>query len=131
MTLQAYRDAYYEYSGKASDIARQLGFAGIAVIWLFKTNGAEDGYYTLDSDLFRAGFLIVVALSLDLLQYVVSAAIWGIFTRHIEKRGGKTTRMGQAPIYLNWPGLFFFWTKLAAVLVAYAVLLRFLWCHVA
>jgi len=36
MNLQDYRDDFYTYSGKASDISRQLAFAGIAIIWIFK-----------------------------------------------------------------------------------------------
>ena len=36
MKLRNYRQTYYDYSGKASDIARQLSFAGIAIIWIFK-----------------------------------------------------------------------------------------------
>lgn len=130
MKLEDCRKAYYDFSGKASDIARQLGFAGIAVIWLFKANGDGDGYYALHSNLFLAGLLIVAALSLDLFQYVFSAAIWGFFSRRIEKRGAKATGTVDAPIYLNWPGLFFFWTKLIVMMIAYGVLLRFLWCHV-
>lgn len=35
MTLSDYLASYYELSGKASDVSRQLAFAGIAVIWVF------------------------------------------------------------------------------------------------
>ncbi len=36
MKLSDYRETYYEFSGKLSDVSRQLSFAGIALIWLFK-----------------------------------------------------------------------------------------------
>jgi hypothetical protein len=36
MKLQKARDTYYEYSGKLSDITRQLSFAGIAIVWIFR-----------------------------------------------------------------------------------------------
>jgi len=36
MKLKDAREIYYFYSGKTSDLVRQLGLAGIAVIWLFK-----------------------------------------------------------------------------------------------
>lgn len=38
MKLQDVRSTYYELSGKTSDLVRQLGFAGIALIWLFRTD---------------------------------------------------------------------------------------------
>jgi len=37
MKLAQARGHYEYFSGKASDISRQLGFAGIALIWVFKT----------------------------------------------------------------------------------------------
>lgn len=36
MQLKDTRESYQFFSGKASEIVRQLGFAGIAVIWVFK-----------------------------------------------------------------------------------------------
>lgn len=38
MKLKDAREHYYFYSGKTSDLVRQLGLAGIAVIWLFKSD---------------------------------------------------------------------------------------------
>jgi hypothetical protein len=37
-TVEGYRQDFYDFSGKASDASRQLAFAAIAVIWLFKTD---------------------------------------------------------------------------------------------
>ena len=37
-TLKDYRADFYTFTGKASDITRQLAFAGIALIWIFKTD---------------------------------------------------------------------------------------------
>ena len=37
MNLAFVRERYAYYSGKASDIVSQLDFAGIALVWLFKT----------------------------------------------------------------------------------------------
>jgi hypothetical protein len=37
-TVADYQKDSYEFSGKASEISRQLAFAAIAVIWLFKTD---------------------------------------------------------------------------------------------
>lgn len=130
MKLEQYRGAYYEYSGKASDIARQLGFAGIALIWAFKTNNS-DGSFSLAPELLLAGALIVAGLSFDLLQYVVAAVIWGTYSRHKEKQGIKSGSNLDAPRYFNWPGLAFFTLKIVSILSAYVVLFCFLWNQLA
>ena len=36
MKLKDAREFYYFNSGKTSDLVRQLGLAGIAVVWIFK-----------------------------------------------------------------------------------------------
>ena len=66
MNLQDYRDDFYTYSGKASDISRQLAFAGIAIIWIFKKKVPATGL-TVPSELILPGILIVLALGVDLL----------------------------------------------------------------
>ena len=124
MTLQDLRDAYYGYSGKASDVARQLAFAGIAVVWLFHIENHGNIYlYRL---LVWALAFLILALALDLLHYATSAAIWGIFHRIKEKAyGPNSSRKFDAPLPINWPGLLFFWAKLVAVVIAYVLLLIF------
>jgi hypothetical protein len=42
MKLQDYRNDFYLFSGKASDISRQLAFAAIAIIWIFKRTELQD-----------------------------------------------------------------------------------------
>ena len=126
MKLKDYRETYYFYSGRASDISRQLGFAGIALIWAFKTTDA-DSNYSLAPELFGAGILIVAALLFDLLQYVAGTMIWGRYSRYHEKRGVKAESNLDASRYLNWPGLIFFWFKIGFMLLAYVALLSFLW----
>jgi hypothetical protein len=36
MKLKEYLETFYTFSEKTSNIARQLGFAGIALIWVFR-----------------------------------------------------------------------------------------------
>ncbi len=130
MNLKEYRKTYYELSGKASDIARQLAFAGIALIWVFKTQNA-DGAYVLGRELLVSGALIIFALACDLLQYVAGTLIWGWYARYKEKQGVKPTALLRAPRYFTWPALGFFWAKIVLVVAAYAVLLGFVWAHLA
>jgi hypothetical protein len=111
-------------SGKASDIVRQLGFAGIALVWIFKTDQA--GRFLVPSDLFLPATLIVVGLSLDLLQYILGTAAWGIYNSVKERSGTIQTDEFLAPRWINWPALVCFWGKIIVMGVAYVFLIRFL-----
>ena len=125
MILADYRDAYYELSGKASDVARQLAFAGIALIWIFHPHDA--GPVALPQPLLLPAALFVAGLGFDLLQYVTGALIWGAFHRYQEQHLGPGSKKAlSAPAWFNWPNLFFFWSKLALVLAAYGLLLRYI-----
>lgn len=117
MKLESYRSTYYELSGKASDVARQLSFAGIALIWIFKLENA--GPLSIPAPLIFPAALFVVALALDLSQYVFGALIWGAFSHYHERKGKKDNQNVLAPVYFNWPALLCFWLKVATVLVAY------------
>lgn len=125
MNLSDYLTSYYELSSKASDVARQLSFAGIALIWIFHPIGADP--VTLPHPLLLPAGCFVLGLAFDLLQYFTGSLIWGAFHRYWEKRlGAGSTQSLTAPPYLNWPNLFFFWSKLALVLASYALLLDYI-----
>jgi len=121
--LKEFKEGYYYNSGKASDICRQLSFAGIALIWIFK-NDAE-GSIALPNDLLWPALFFIACLIFDLLQYVVATAIWGMFNTWHERRGlGPKDEVG-APDYLNWPGVFFFWGKIVLIIIGYVNLLTY------
>jgi hypothetical protein len=126
--LDECRKAYDTYSSTASSICRQLGFAGIAIIWLFKTDQA--GKYVVPSELTFPGFLLIAALTADFLHYIVCSSMWSGFGRWKELRGATPTDEFFAPRWINWPGNFFFWTKLALMLAAYLLMLSFLFGRV-
>jgi hypothetical protein len=124
MRLPDARDLYYFYSGKTSDIVRQLGLAGIAVVWLFKQE--VGGAPKVSEPLLLPLALIVLGLALDLLHYAVATAIWGSYQRLKERGGVGEDDEFKAPRQLNWPGLTFFWLKVVAIATAYVVLLTHL-----
>lgn len=84
MKLSDYQKAYYEFSGKASDVARQLAFAGIALIWIFRVERPQAP--RLPEQLLLPSALLVLALGADLLHYIVKTIIWGRFCRKEEKK---------------------------------------------
>lgn len=122
-TVEGYQKDFYELSGKASDISRQLAFAAIAVIWLFKTD-TPTGQITIPPDLIWPGILIVLALAADLLQYVAGSLIWGLYARYLERKhiAGVERHSHWLPVPM-W-GLFVI--KIALVIWAYILILLFL-----
>jgi hypothetical protein len=123
--LENVREAYYFNTGKLSDIVRQLAFAGIALVWIFKADIA--GRPTIPSDLMPATLLLMAGLTFDLLHYVAGSLIWGMYNRLKERAGTLETAEFAAPREINWPLLFFFWTKTAVMISAYALILRSLY----
>ena len=61
---------------RASDVARQLAFAAIAVIWLFKKDTPQ-GQLSIPHDLIFPGFLVLAALAADFLQYEIAPELSG------------------------------------------------------
>lgn len=125
MNLSGYKKDYYELSGLASTACRQLAFAGIALIWIFKS-GESSSICLPDSLLIPAG-LLVLSLTFDMLQYVVGATVWGFFHRYHEKRKENPESdpyVLAKPIY-NWPANSFFYLKILSVVSAYFLLLKF------
>jgi hypothetical protein len=85
MKLQDYIDTFYTFTAKASDVNRQLAFAGIAIIWLFKKETPAG--ITIPHELLWPSFLIVLSLALDMLQYWLASMTWRVFYRKKEKAG--------------------------------------------
>jgi hypothetical protein len=122
MKLSDYLDAFYEYSDKASLLSRQLAFAGIAVVWLFKSGDGVN--FQLPASLIYPLLLLVLAFIFDLLQYLVGACIWYFFHRFHEKRM-KSSNKDSSLLASHWYSKFialFFCAKIISVLVAYLFL---------
>jgi len=124
MKLEDVRDTYYSLTGRASDIARQLSFAGIALIWAFRETSG--GIERVPSELTPAGILVVLSLSFDLLHYVIGGAIWGIYNRRKERAGVEQAVDFEANPFLNWPSIGLYWAKILCVISAYWFFLTFL-----
>ena len=124
MDLESVRDAYYEASKKASEIARQLSFAGIALIWIFKQE--KGGISDLPGVLLLPAALFVIALALDLIQYFLASGIWSLYARHLESQGIAEDAEVDAPVWFNWPTLFCFWVKLVFVILGYWLMLHYI-----
>jgi hypothetical protein len=127
MKLSAFKKDYQWFSDKASDLARHLAFAGIAVIWIFKTEGKQ--IPSIPAGLMLPLILFALALALDLLHYIVATIIWGSFHRYHEKIMKKKISDPDvaAPKYFNWPTLSLFGLKVASVISAYVLMIKYMW----
>lgn len=117
MTLDDAREAYYQHTGRASDVLRQLGVAGIGVIWVFKAE--VNGLSAIPHPLLLPALLLVAGLFLDLLQYVLASAMWGSYARMHERKGTRPDDSIVAPRWINWPALVCYGGKVLLILAAY------------
>jgi hypothetical protein len=118
-------EIYAAATGKASEIVRQLGLGAIALIWIFKQD--VGGVPHVPAALRPVAILVVMGLGLDLLQYMYSAAAWGIFNRlkECDAAVGEETEF-RAPAAINWFTIFCFYSKTLCIVAAYVVVLKFL-----
>jgi hypothetical protein len=121
--LKDARDNYYFYSGKTSDIIRQMALAGVALAWMFKRE--VNGTPVIPTSLMAPTFLVVLTLVFDFAQYVSGTIAWGTYNRHKEQKVGEETEF-LAPAAINWPSLAFFVLKTSSLVLAYVLLLSFL-----
>ena len=141
MRLENTRAEYYFYSGKVSDIVRQLGLAGIAVIWLFKIETSNR--QRIPDGLILPGILLLLGLATDLLQYAAGTIIWNRFNRkkevELENKREMLQKEGKeydpemedftAPESINDVTIAFFWTKVALIILAYMIITFYLVTH--
>src|SRR4051812_49109015 len=113
MKLADLQKCYQDLSAKASDLVRQLGFAALGVVWIFKTDTA--GRPAIPRELMVVAALAILALTLDFLQYVTGSLIWGLYRRNLERKGFSTDREFRAPRIVNWPAIGCFWAKIATI----------------
>ncbi len=119
MKLSGYKEDFYTFSGKASDVARTAAFAGIALVWVFKIDSKP--FPKLPEDLLSPTGLFALCLALDLLQYVSATIIWGLFHRHHERKLSNPSddpELSHSP-WLVRPLQLFFTLKLVSVMAGY------------
>ena len=125
MNLEDCRKAYDYFTGKASDLIRKLSFSGMAIIWVFRVE-TETGLVVSD-DLILPGFLIVLTLSFDLLQYLSGSLAWGVYHRYKELSLNDREETFKAPRWINWPTNTFFIFKVLAIGIGYYLILIYLY----
>ena len=125
MKLKNYRDDYYDFSRKASDVSRQLSFAGIALIWIFRFG--NETLLSIPQNLLWPLSLLAAALACDLLQYVSGTLIWWQFYRSREKRGVKDDDELDSHFMRPWLMRGFVVLKIIFVIAAYTMIFKYMY----
>ena len=123
MNITDLEKAKTSFTGKASDVLRQFAFAGIAVIWLLRIDKAAQPIPEVLKPLLA---LFGLALALDLLQYVVSSAIWTVYYRRkLREKLAEGTEF-EEPSWMPAPGYLLFIGKMIAALIGWVYLVCYL-----
>ena len=136
-TLKDIKDDYEDLSGKASEVCRQLNFAGIGIIWIFNQTVPESvspiinlinqQQINFPSALISPLILFCISLGLDLIQYVISTFIWyGIYLCKHKKNIDDSTIMIEDPEWMNILSWLSWLSKITTTIWAYILIAKFL-----
>jgi hypothetical protein len=127
MKFSEYKKTFYEFSAKASDVARYCAFAGMGIVWVFREG---QGTSRITTDLIPAAVMFTTGLGLDVLQYFVSAAVWHLFCIYHEKQlddpSKQDPNLSHSP-WLTAPGTCLFYVKMMFVGAGYWYVGKYLW----
>jgi hypothetical protein len=119
-TLKEWRDGAHKFTAKLSDINRNLAFAGIAIIWIFKIQINEK--YIIPDNLLLPLYLIIICLMLDILQYLFQSIIWTLFHRRKENEGIVEDEHIEAPKWYSNVSYVFLFSKVAVNITGFIIL---------
>lgn len=123
MELKEYKQKSHEYTSKASDIARQLNFAGIGIIWIVKTTFPE--LKLSSSELLIPLALIALSLIFDFLQYLIGGIVWIMFYKKKEEEG--IAKDFNLTVDNEWRSQLlytFYYVKFTLMLIAYIFIIK-------
>lgn len=106
-----------------SDLIARLDFAGIGIIWVLRV-GPANGVIPFDRCLLWALGFLAVSLVFAVFQYAYATVAWAWFSRRKEVDGCGEDAEVTAPGQINWPTNFFLWSKVAACVLAYTIIVR-------
>ena len=124
MEIKEVRELVNTFTSKASDLSRQLAFAGVAVIWIFKNSGQNA---VIPNDFLLPLFLLVLALTFDFLQYVLGSIEWMIFSKMQENKyncENEDQEVDSSPGWINLPHTICFILKMVAVVAGYVFIVK-------
>jgi hypothetical protein len=125
MKLKEIREAYEELSGIASKLSRQLAFAGIGMIWIFRVSTGEQT--SVPDGLLWPSILLISSLGIDLFQYLAQSITWYIYYIYQRKKNVKEDDEVNEPEWPNYPTWGLFFAKIIIMITAYVTLFKYLY----
>lgn len=128
MKLCDYKETYEYFSGKLSDINRNLAFMGFGVVWILIGGLDNFKHGVIPNALEWVLGGLVLTLILDLIHYIYQTIVWHCYFNYLEKRFGfKFNKLISAPCWVNRWSWVIFWCKVAVMLISYIWLLRYIY----
>lgn len=127
MKLCEIREAYEELSGLLSKFNRQLAFAGIGIVWLFRATD-KTGSTSIEPQMLTPVLCFVISFGFDLLQYFWQSLSWYIYYWWKRYKDIKEDTEMNEPEWPNVIAWIMFIVKVVALIVAYVLLGMFLYC---
>lgn len=122
MKLSEIRKDYEELSSLLSKYNRQLAFAGIGIVWLFRTTD-KTGNTSIDSGMLMPVFCFVISFAFDLFQYLWLSLAWYIYYYWGRKCKGKAEEDEMCePEWPNVIAWLMYVLKVIALIAAYIYL---------
>jgi hypothetical protein len=127
--VASYRVGFLTFTGKVSDITRQLALAGIGVVWIFKSSDGKPPI--IAPELICPTILLLGSLVLDLAHYFFGTLIsyYVMTKRESQLKKGLLNTLEQAhvsPCYTNVLSVLFFLPKVILMAMAYYKIMLFL-----
>jgi len=109
-----------DFTEKLSNVNRQIAFAGIAIIWIFRI---EEGTSTsISKELILPIILLIAALAFDLIQFLFSSIAWKVYLWKKEQTT-KSEDDFRVPSWISNISYFgFFFPKVIFTITAYSLL---------
>ena len=120
------QDDFYTFSGKASQLTRQLAFAGIAVVWIFNTTTIKN-QIKLDYELIEILKQLIICLLFDFAHAFIPSLVYGImnFTHRVFKKKKEDDEINYSMLW-TMPEWILFTAKIILLLIAYFGLWNYL-----
>jgi hypothetical protein len=124
MKRSAVTAEYEFYTGKTSEVVRNLALAGFALIWLFKRD--TDAGPLVPTVFLWPAFVLLLTLTADFLHYAFGAPLWGWYDEEHNRLKTPKEQEVKPPKFIYWILRGFFYTKLVLLVTAYVWLLSVL-----
>lgn len=127
MELKEYKKKSHDYTAKASEIGRQINFAGIGIIWIITTS--NDSLELSNLIVLVPLILISISLLFDFCQYFFGGVIWIRFYHKKEKEG----LLGDSEVLSkSWRNKIlygFYYLKFIFMIIAYVFIIKALFSY--